>query len=215
MSASVVLPLNAGHSAIPRNEGRPFDRDWIDDIRVNLSAAERRVTTLPGRRTVKKEAQAAWLLKAIACIDLTTLNGDDTAERVKRLCAKAKAPVRQDILEALDFAAESGLKEATWLRVGRSSLPIHVQSATVRARRALETKYRAQKHAKVFVNSYLCYGEKYNRPICWPKRHCDAVALEATAFANQSKRVSLDWIPKMKCGKSHGDFRQSNICRMD
>jgi len=104
MSASVVLPLNAGHSAIPRNEGRPFDRDWIDDIRVNLSAAERRVTTLPGRRTVKKDAQAAWLLKAIACIDLTTLNGDDTAERVKRLCAKAKAPVRQDILEALGFA---------------------------------------------------------------------------------------------------------------
>ena len=103
MSASVVLPLNAGHPAIPRNEGRPFDRDWIDDIRVNLSAAERRVATLPGRRTVKKDAQAAWLLKAIACIDLTTLSGDDTAERVKRLCAKAKAPVRADILEGLGF----------------------------------------------------------------------------------------------------------------
>ncbi|HEY3794931.1 MAG TPA: deoxyribose-phosphate aldolase [Bradyrhizobium sp.] len=78
--------------------------DWVDEIRVNLSAAERRVATLPGRRTVKNDAQAAWLLKAVSCIDLTTLNGDDTAGRVRRLCAKAKAPVRADILEALGFA---------------------------------------------------------------------------------------------------------------
>ncbi len=74
---------------IARNTAQPFDTGWFDNIRVNLSAAERRVATLPGRRTVKKDAQAAWLLKAITCIDLTTLNGDDTAERVQRLCAKA------------------------------------------------------------------------------------------------------------------------------
>lgn len=89
---------------LPRNEGRALEMDWVDEIRINLSAAERRVASLPGRRTVKNEAQAAWLLKAITCIDLTTLNGDDTAGRVRRLCAKAKAPVRSDILDALGFA---------------------------------------------------------------------------------------------------------------
>ncbi len=93
--------LSAAH---PRNEGHALELDWIDDIRINLSAAERRIATLPGRRTVKKAAQAAWLLKAITCIDLTTLNGDDTAERVKRLCAKARMPVRADILAAVGFA---------------------------------------------------------------------------------------------------------------
>ena len=80
---------------------RPFDADWIDNIRVNLSAVERRTATLPGRRSVKKDAQAAWLLKAITCIDLTTLNGDDTEGRVRRLCAKARHPIREDLLETL------------------------------------------------------------------------------------------------------------------
>jgi deoxyribose-phosphate aldolase len=84
-----------------RNAGVAFDRDWIDGLRVNLSAAERRVASLPGRRSIKKDAQAAWLLKAVTCIDLTTLSGDDTAGRVKRLCAKAIHPVRADILEGL------------------------------------------------------------------------------------------------------------------
>jgi deoxyribose-phosphate aldolase len=87
-----------------RNEGLPFTADWIDDIRVNFSASERRVASLPGRRSVKKDAQAAWLLKAVTCIDLTTLSGDDTTQRVRRLCAKAKMPVRADILEALGFS---------------------------------------------------------------------------------------------------------------
>jgi len=90
--------------AVARNTAQPFDAAWFDSIRVNLSAAERRVATLPGRRSVKKDAQAGWLLKAITCIDLTTLNGDDTAERVRRLCAKAVAPVRPDLLAALGFA---------------------------------------------------------------------------------------------------------------
>jgi len=87
-----------------RNEPRPLDLGWIDDIRVNLSAVERRTATLPGRRTVKKDAQAAWLLKALTCIDLTTLAGDDTSGRVKRLCAKALRPVREDILVSLGMA---------------------------------------------------------------------------------------------------------------
>jgi deoxyribose-phosphate aldolase len=89
-----------------RNEGVPFTADWIDDIRVNLSASERRVASLPGRRSVKKDAQAAWLLKAVTCIDLTTLSGDDTTQRVRRLCAKARMPVRADILDALGFGGD-------------------------------------------------------------------------------------------------------------
>jgi len=84
-----------------RNPGVAFDRDWIEDVRINLSASERRVASLPGRRSVKKDAQAAWLLKAVTCIDLTTLAGDDTEGRVRRLCAKARQPVRADIIDAL------------------------------------------------------------------------------------------------------------------
>ncbi|MCO6049175.1 deoxyribose-phosphate aldolase [Mesorhizobium sp. RP14(2022)] len=82
----------------------PLDLGWLGGVRVNLSAAERRVAGLPGRRTVKKDAQAAWLLKAITCIDLTTLSGDDTEGRVRRLCAKAVTPVRHDLLEALGMS---------------------------------------------------------------------------------------------------------------
>jgi deoxyribose-phosphate aldolase len=100
MAQSNILPM----SASARNAGVAFDLDWIEDMRINLSASERRVATLPGRRSVKKDAQAAWLLKAVTCIDLTTLSGDDTASRVRRLCAKAKQPVREDILEKLGFA---------------------------------------------------------------------------------------------------------------
>lgn len=85
----------------PRPEGSPLMLDWFDGHAVNLSATERRATSLPTRRTVKKEWQAAWLLRAITCIDLTTLAGDDTEGRVQRLCAKARAPVRADLLEAL------------------------------------------------------------------------------------------------------------------
>ncbi|MGA3159268.1 MAG: deoxyribose-phosphate aldolase [Steroidobacteraceae bacterium] len=91
-----------------RNPGVPFDQDWIDAIRVNLSAIERRIESLSGRRSVKQQWQAAWLLKAVTCIDLTTLAGDDTPGRVARLCAKARSPVRPDLLMALGMA-ERGL----------------------------------------------------------------------------------------------------------
>ena len=84
-----------------RSLGTDLNLDWIDGLQVNMSALERRTCSIGGRRTVKKQWQAAWLLKALSCIDLTTLNGDDTAGRVKRLCAKAKKPVRDDLVEAL------------------------------------------------------------------------------------------------------------------
>ncbi|HEY3779763.1 MAG TPA: deoxyribose-phosphate aldolase [Fimbriimonadaceae bacterium] len=92
-----------------RNTGIPLDLDWIDDVRVNKSAINRRTATLTARRTVKKQWQAAWLLRALTCMDLTTLNGDDTPGTVKRLCAKAKQPVREDLLEAVQ-AKELGIK---------------------------------------------------------------------------------------------------------
>jgi deoxyribose-phosphate aldolase len=98
-----------------RNPGTPLELDWVREVRVNTSAAERRAATLPKRRTVKKQWQAAWYLRAITCIDLTTLAGDDTPGRVRRLCAKARQPVRQDLLEAL----------------GAGHLDIHVASVCV------------------------------------------------------------------------------------
>lgn len=84
-----------------RNPGVPLDIDFISEIKINKSAVERRAATMGTRRTVKKEWQAAWLLRAITSIDLTTLSGDDTDGNVTRLCAKARQPVRTDILQAL------------------------------------------------------------------------------------------------------------------
>ena len=100
-TTTIERPKLATNHGWPRNPGMELDLGWVAEQRVNLSAGERRVASLPGRRTVKKDAQAAWLLKALTCIDLTTLNGDDTAGRVKRLCAKAAHPIRQDILDSL------------------------------------------------------------------------------------------------------------------
>ncbi len=89
------------HDDEHRNPGTELDLDWVEAVRVNRSAVERRAATLPGRRTVKKQWQAAWLLRAITLMDLTTLSGDDTPGTVRRLCAKARQPVRPDLLEAL------------------------------------------------------------------------------------------------------------------
>jgi deoxyribose-phosphate aldolase len=87
-----------------RNPGTPLDLSWVLAARVNRSAVERRAATLPARRTVKKEWQAAWLLRAITLIDLTTLSGDDTPGTVQRLCAKARRPVPPELLEGLGVA---------------------------------------------------------------------------------------------------------------
>jgi deoxyribose-phosphate aldolase len=99
----------------PRNPGTPLELDWIKEVRANRSAIERRTQTLRARRTVKKEWQAAWLLRAITLMDLTTLAGDDTEGRVRRLCAKARRPVRADLLE----------------HMGAAQLPIRVAAACV------------------------------------------------------------------------------------
>jgi len=87
--------------ALQPNRGTSLNLDWIESVRVNTSAVERRAATLVTRRTVKKDWQIAWLLRAITCMDLTTLSGDDTDERVRRLCAKARQPVQQELLDKL------------------------------------------------------------------------------------------------------------------
>jgi deoxyribose-phosphate aldolase len=109
-----------------RNNGTPLDLGWLKEVQVNKSAAERRAATLTTRRTVKKQWQTAWLLKAVSCIDLTTLSGDDTPGKVRRLCAKARHPVRIDLLEALGVA-DLGITVGT-VCVYPSMVPHAVQS---------------------------------------------------------------------------------------
>lgn len=103
MTNIVHLPL--GSHGAERNPGTAMKPEWFEDVQVNLSAAERRAATLTTRRTVKKNYQAAWLIKALQCIDLTTLAGDDTPGRVQRLCHKAMRPLRDDIVEALGLGS--------------------------------------------------------------------------------------------------------------
>jgi deoxyribose-phosphate aldolase len=98
-----IMKKSSKNNHHQRNPGVPLDIDFISEIKINKSAVERRAATMGTRRTVKKEWQAAWLLRAITCIDLTTLSGDDTDGNVTRLCAKARQPVRADILQALAF----------------------------------------------------------------------------------------------------------------
>ncbi len=108
--ASNAIAWLTGRS-LQRNSGVPLDLNWIKEVRVNTSAVERRAQTQVARRTVKKDWQAAWLLRAITCMDLTTLSGDDTDERVRRLCAKARHPIQAEIEQRLGIEA-LGIKVA-------------------------------------------------------------------------------------------------------
>jgi deoxyribose-phosphate aldolase len=125
-AASAIAAL--GGKPLGTNRGTSLNLDWIDQSRVNTSAVERRAATLVTRRTVKKDWQIAWLLRAITCMDLTTLSGDDTDERVRRLCAKARQPLQQELVEKL------GIGELN-IKVGAVCV-YHLFVAT--ARRALE-----------------------------------------------------------------------------
>src|SRR5437899_9329753 len=113
-------------SSPQRNAGIPLDLDLVRALRINRSAVERRAATLPTRRTVKKEWQAAWLLRAITCMDLTTLQGDDTPTNVLRLCAKAQHPLRRDLVAALGVA-DLGLTVGA-VCVYHAFVPIAVQA---------------------------------------------------------------------------------------
>ncbi len=112
---STAERLSVAQAQAARNPGMPLDLGWVERARVNRSAVERRAGSLPARRTVKKEWQAAWLLRAITFIDLTTLAGDDTPGSVLRLCAKARQPLARDMVDAL----------------GMADLPLHVGAVCV------------------------------------------------------------------------------------
>jgi len=100
VSGQAAIATLSGHPLHP-NRGTSLNLDWVESVRVNTSAVERRASTLVTRRTVKKDWQIAWLIRAITCMDLTTLSGDDTDERVRRLCAKARQPVQEELLDQL------------------------------------------------------------------------------------------------------------------
>jgi deoxyribose-phosphate aldolase len=101
-SAGTIATLAA--RGLCANRGTSLNLEWVESVRVNTSAVERRAATLVTRRTVKKDWQLAWLLRAITCMDLTTLSGDDTDERVRRLCAKARQPIQDELIEKLKIA---------------------------------------------------------------------------------------------------------------
>jgi len=103
--ASQIAPPTAaaGHNRL-RNPGVALEPAWFESVAVNASAVERRTASLSARRSVKKEHQAAWLVRALTCLDLTTLAGDDTPGRVRRLCAKARRPLDDDLVSALGLA---------------------------------------------------------------------------------------------------------------
>src|SRR5258707_15658680 len=100
LPSDTAIANYAGRDLQP-NRGVPLNLDWVNAVRVNTSAVDRRAQTIGTRRTVKKEWQAAWLLRAITCMDLTTLSGADTDDRVRRLCAKARQPIQQELVEKL------------------------------------------------------------------------------------------------------------------
>src|SRR5216683_3675952 len=111
ISPSDTAIANYAGRDLQANRGVPLNLDWVNAVRVNTSAVERRAQTIGTRRTVKKEWQAAWLLRAITCMDLTTLSGDDTDERVRRLCAKARRPIQHELEKQLGIE-QLGIKVA-------------------------------------------------------------------------------------------------------
>lgn len=124
--SDTAIAQYAGRELQP-NRGIPLNVDWLDTVRVNTSAVERRAQTLVTRRTVKKDWQAAWLLRAISCMDLTTLSGDDTEERVRRLCAKARQPIQQELVqklgvESLDIKVAAVCVYHTFVETARRAL---------------------------------------------------------------------------------------------
>lgn len=101
LGAPALIAVELNGRLLEPNRRIPLNLEWVEEVRVNASAVERRAATIDTRRSVKKQWQAAWLVRAIACMDLTTLSGDDSAERVRRLCAKARHPLQEHIVRGL------------------------------------------------------------------------------------------------------------------
>ena len=183
LAGSRALVSRPEGRALVANTGVPLRLDWIDGIRVNTSAVERRATTLVARRTVKKDWQIAWLLKAITCMDLTTLSGDDTEERVRRLCAKAAHPVSDSVKAAL----------------GIQDLPLQVGAVCVyhlfvaAARRALEgTNIRVAAVSAGFPAGMNAFEERLaeiRRSVAAGAHEIDVVITRAHVFGAHWQRL--------------------------
>jgi deoxyribose-phosphate aldolase len=180
------------------NRGTSLNLDWVENVRVNTSAVERRAASLVTRRTVKKDWQIAWLLKAITCMDLTTLSGDDTDERVRRLCAKARQPIRHDLVEKL------GIEELN-IQVGAVCV-YHLFVET--ARKALEgTKIPVAAVSTGFPAGLNPFEERLaeiRRSVEAGAQEIDVVITRAHVFGAEWQRL-YDEIGAFKdaCGPAH------------
>jgi len=183
---------------LARNRGTSLNVDWVESVRVNTSAVERRAATLVTRRTVKKDWQIAWLLRAITCMDLTTLSGDDTDERVRRLCAKARQPIQQEIVEKLGIA----------------TLNIHVGAVCIyhlfveTARRALEgTNIYTAAVSTGFPTGLNPFEERVTeirRSVEAGAQEIDVVITRALVFGAQWQRLYDEIVAfKDACGPAH------------
>ena len=184
--------------ALPGNRGTSLNLDWVENVRVNTSAVERRAATLVTRRTVKKDWQIAWLLRAITCMDLTTLSGDDTDERVRRLCAKGRQPIQQEIVEKLRI-------EELHIQVGAVCV-YHLFVET--ARRALEgTKIHVAAVSTGFPAGLNPFEERLaeiRRSVEAGAQEIDIVITRAHVFGAQWQRLYDEIVAfKDACGPAH------------
>ncbi|MBV8893073.1 MAG: deoxyribose-phosphate aldolase [Acidobacteria bacterium] len=195
--ADAPIALLHGRSLLS-NRGIPLNLDWVKQVHVNTSAIERRAQSHVGRRSVKKQWQAAWLLRAVTCMDLTTLSGDDTDDRVRRLCAKARQPLRQDLERAL----------------GGEELDIKVAAVCV-YHRFIETALRALEGSGIRVAAVstgfpagLSPGEErvaeIRRSVAAGAQEIDTVITRAHVFGGRWQQL-YDEIAEFKqaCGPAH------------
>jgi deoxyribose-phosphate aldolase len=166
--------------SLARNRGTSLNLDWLESVRVNTSAVERRAATLVTRRTVKKDWQIAWMLRAITCMDLTTLSGDDTDERVRRLCAKARQPIQNEIEEKL----------------GIESLHIQVGAVCV-YHLFVETARRALEGAKISVaavsTGFPAGLNPFEERVAEIRRSVDAGAQEIDIVITRAHVFGAEW----------------------
>jgi deoxyribose-phosphate aldolase len=192
----IIANLNG--RPLAANRGTSLNLDWVESVRVNTSATERRAATLVTRRTVKKDWQIVWLLRAITCMDLTTLSGDDTDERVRRLCAKARQPIQQEIVEKLNI-------QELQIQVGAVCV-YHLFVET--ARKALEgTKIPVAAVSTGFPAGLNPFEERLaeiRRSVEAGAQEIDIVITRAHVFGGQWQRLYDEIVAfKDACGPAH------------
>src|SRR5262245_22329120 len=197
-SGQAVVIAMFGGKPLQANRGTSLNLDWVEQVRVNTSAVERRAATLVARRTVKKDWQVAWLLRAITCMDLTTLSGDDSDERVRRLCAKAMHPVSASVTALL------GIEELAVQVAAVCVYHLFVETA----RRALEgTPIRVAAVSAGFPAGLNALEERLaeiRRSVTAGADEIDVVITRAHVFAGEWQRL-YDEVAAFKatCGKAH------------